>query len=63
MGPHSLCYDSKLCTEDDIRADFASIFPEEVTQSYKSWSISWTPRVSNYVIHPDNKRYFKIMQN
>jgi len=55
----SYCYDSKLCTEDDIRADFASIFPEEVTQSYKSWSISWTPKVSNYVVHPVNGRYIR----
>ena len=52
-------YNSELTTEEEVRADFREVFPDEDIDQYKSYSHTWRPRISNYVIHPDNKRYMR----
>ena len=53
------CYDNNINTEEEIREDFATIFPDEDITQYESSAYSWRPRVSNYVVHPDYKRYMR----
>ena len=51
----SYFYHDDYSTIDEVKEDFETILPgEDLTNN-----ITWNPRVSNYVIHPDNKRYFK----
>lgn len=52
------CYDNNINTEEQVREDFASIFPDEDVTNYETNTHSWRPRISNYVMHP-NKRYFR----
>jgi len=52
-------YDSNISTEEDVREDFKLVFPDEDFDQYKIYSHTWTPKISNYVIHPDNKRYIR----
>tara|TARA_B100001250_G_scaffold410699_1_gene437675 strand:- start:629 stop:1975 length:1347 start_codon:yes stop_codon:yes gene_type:complete len=49
-------YDSNICGRDEIEEDFATIFPDE---KYNSYHTDWQPKISNYVIHPTNKRYMR----
>ena len=52
-------YDSNLNSEDEIWEDFSSTFPDENIKDYKSYTYNFRPRISNYMLHPDNKRYFR----
>tara|TARA_B100001029_G_C15044459_1_gene446048 strand:- start:250 stop:1608 length:1359 start_codon:yes stop_codon:yes gene_type:complete len=55
----SYCYNDELNSKEEVEEDLASIFPDEDITKYKTYNHSWEPRVSNYVIHPDNKRYIR----
>jgi len=46
-------------TQEVILQDFATHFPDEDVTSYKTTLINWTPKVSNYVIHPDKGSYIR----
>tara|TARA_X000000368_G_scaffold414166_1_gene403535 strand:- start:1752 stop:3110 length:1359 start_codon:yes stop_codon:yes gene_type:complete len=52
-------YDNNLNTVEEIREDFASVFPDENLDEYKSYEYTFKPKVSNYILHPNNKRYFR----
>ena len=52
-------YDSNITSRAEVWADFHDIFPDEDMTEYKSYESTFRPRVSNYILHPDNKRYFR----
>ena len=52
-------YDDNISTKEEVWEDFKSIFPDEDISEYKSYESTYRPRVSNYILNPDNKRYFR----
>ena len=55
----SYYYNDEYNNIDEIKEELATVFPDEDITKYKSNSFDWRPRISNYIIHPENKRYFK----
>ena len=52
-------YDNEISTRAEVWEDFKSIFPDEDMSEYKSYESTFRPRVSNYILNPNNKRYFR----
>ena len=44
-------YDNNLNTVEEIREDFASVFPDENLDEYKIYEYTFKPKVSNYILH------------
>ena len=55
----SYYYNDNYNNIDEIKEELATVFPDEDITKYKSKSFDWRPRISNYIMHPENKRYFK----
>tara|TARA_B100000927_G_scaffold290637_1_gene290048 strand:+ start:3991 stop:5370 length:1380 start_codon:yes stop_codon:yes gene_type:complete len=60
-------YDSSICTKEQVIEDFKGVFPEtfinlSLNNNWDENSFiphNWKPKISNYVIHPKNKRYIR----